>query len=423
MNLRFLHGADLHLDTPFSGLSALEPAVADVLRDASLAAWDNLVELAITRRVDFVVLAGDIYDGEDRGVRAQLRLVRGLQKLSARNIPTFIIHGNHDPLGGYSAIREWPALVRVFRGDQVERVPVQREGQDLAYVYGISYAQAAMRENLAVRFRRQGASGLHVGLLHCSVGPSGEHDTYAPCELADLERADMDYWALGHVHKHTVLPAKGCWVVYSGNTQGRSPKPSECGAKGVVIVEADSAGGVRSVTHEPVDAARFVHTVLDVSDLADMAALRAALEERVSQLRAEHAGRAVLVRASLCGTGPVHADLRGETAVPELVAELRHDCANLSPLVYWESVQDHTRANLDLERIAQRGDFLCDVLKRAQSLGQDQAALAELVQARWGDLKKIPARWTRELPPADEKMILEEATRLALEMLSEAEES
>ena len=397
--------------------------MASALRDASLAAWDNLVALAVARAVDFVVLAGDIYDGEDRGVRAQLRLARGLERLSAAGISTFIAHGNHDPLGGYSAIRQWPAGVHIFGSERVERRTIERDGRELAHVYGVSYSQPAVRENLAAGFSREGGGGLHVGVLHCNVGGSGEHDAYSPCELADLERAGMDYWALGHIHRQTTLPARGCWAVYSGNTQGRSPKPSECGPKGVMIVEADSAGGVRSAEHVPVDAARFVHDELDVADVADLSALRAALLERAAALRAEHDGRALVIRMTLAGAGPVHADVRRPGAMEELLAELRRECEAERPVLYWEGLLDRTRAALALDRIAERGDFSADVLAQARLLSRDPERLDELMQAHTAELKRIPARWTRDLPPADAQAILDGAMWLALEMLREGEKT
>jgi DNA repair exonuclease SbcCD nuclease subunit len=419
MTVRFLHASDLHLDTPFTGLSAVEPGVAAMLRDASLAAWDSLVELALARRVDFVVLAGDIYDGQHRGVRAQLRLVRGLERLTAAGVSTFIAHGNHDPLGGYSAIRNWPARVHVFGSERVERVTVQRDGRELAAVYGISYAQPAVRDNLAALFRREGDGGFHVGVLHCSVGGNGEHDAYSPCEVADLERAGMDYWGLGHIHRHTVLSTSGCVAVYSGNTQGRSVKSSECGPKGVMIVEANPAGDVRSMEHVAIDAARFVHEEFDASDVADLAALRTALLERAAALRAEHAGRPLVVRVTLIGAGPVHADLARPGATEDLLAELRRECEGERPVLYVESVRDRTRATMELDRIAERGDFAADVLAQARALSRDPERLDALLGAHGADLRRIPARWTRDLPPVDPQAILDQATWLAMEMLTQ----
>src|SRR6476646_5865043 len=117
---RFIHAADLHLDTPFATIGRVEPEIADRLRDASLEAFDGLVSLALDRQASFVVIAGDIYDCADRGVRAQLRFLRGVERLGDRGIPVFVAHGNHDPLDGWSAVRRVPDNLVVFGGEAVE---------------------------------------------------------------------------------------------------------------------------------------------------------------------------------------------------------------------------------------------------------------------------------------------------------------
>ena len=281
----FIHAADLHLDTPFEGVAGMSVAVAERLRDASLEAFDGMVRLAIDRRAAFVLLAGDLYDGAERGVRAQLRFLRGLGVLSAAGIPVFIVHGNHDPVGGWPGVREWPPGVTVFGSEQVEVVPVTRDGVVLARVYGISYGHREVTENLALRFRREEGPGLHIGLLHCNVGDDPAHGRYSPCALSDLERAGMDYWALGHVHKRQILREGGPWVVYPGNTQGRSPKPSERGAKGACVVLVEG-GEIRSVEHVDLDRVRFVALEVDVAGVADLGALRARLAAEVDALTA-----------------------------------------------------------------------------------------------------------------------------------------
>ena len=141
MRFCFIHAADLHLDTPFEGIGQVAPWVADALRDASLEAFDALIELACDRNAAFVVLAGDIYDGAERGIRAQLRFKKGLERLSDAGIWSFVVHGNHDPVTtGWSALRsEWPPLVRIFEPGTVGEVTVKKDGEPIATVRGISY--------------------------------------------------------------------------------------------------------------------------------------------------------------------------------------------------------------------------------------------------------------------------------------------
>src|SRR5438270_2398302 len=157
LKFRFVHAADLHLDTPFASIGRVAPEIADRLRDASLEAFDALVRMAIEREAAFAVFAGDIYDSADRGVRAQLRFIRGVERLGERGIPVFVAHGNHDPLDGWSAIRRPPDNLTVFGAETVEAYPVMQGGDVLAQVYGISYGRRDVTENLALRFQRHEA--------------------------------------------------------------------------------------------------------------------------------------------------------------------------------------------------------------------------------------------------------------------------
>lgn len=418
MRFRFLHAADLHLDTPFSGLGQTSPEIAERLRDASLDAFDALVELAIKRDVAFVLLAGDIYDGAERGVRAQLRFRRGLERLSQRGIPTLVVHGNHDPLDGWSAVRSWPERVHVF-GPEPETKEVHRDGQRLATVHGVSYPRREVSENLALRLaeraREGGGGGLRIGLLHCTVGTQTEHAPYSPCTLDELRAAGMDYWALGHIHRHQVLSERDPCVVYPGNLQGRSTKPSEQGAKGAVLVEADETG-ILGVEFVALDRARFVGLEVDVGELEDLAALHAALGAAANEAAAAHAGRGLLLRATLTGRGPLHADLRRPETLAELRRQLRDDAAAREPFVWWDAIEDATLAALDLDAIRARGDFAAEVLARADALAREPerrdaflAAALEPLHAR--------RRWTSDVELPTEQELLEAGAALAIELL------
>ncbi len=414
---RFIHAADLHLDTPFQGLAAEDSAAAGVLRDASLDAFDSLVGLAMDRQASFVVLGGDIYDGADRGVRAQMRFLRGLERLSQQGIEVFIVHGNHDPLSGWSAIRNWPAGVKVFPSDRVECCPVVRDGVTLAQVHGISYARQDTSENLALRFSRGEGVGLHVGLLHCNVGGNSQYERYAPCELADLLRAGMDYWALGHVHQREIL-CKSPYVVYPGNLQGRSPKPSECSPKGAMVVEAD-VDGVRNVEFVPLDRARFVQAEMDISAAADLPAVRRALEDRAGEVRQENDDRSVVLRMSLVGAGPVHAELRRAGALEDMLKDLREEYASSRPMLYWESLADQTRAELNLDAIRGRGDFAAEVLAFADELAADEKARQEFLEKHLRDMARVPAAWLKNADLLDSQAVIQQAAELAMDLLQE----
>ncbi|MCU0270105.1 MAG: DNA repair exonuclease [Acidimicrobiales bacterium] len=404
--LRFLHAADLHLDTPVSAVGGYPPAVAELLRDASLQAWDRLVETASARRVAFVLLAGDVYDGAERGLRAQRRFLAGLTRLSEEGIRSFVVHGNHDPVEeGWSAVARFPDLVRRFEPHEVGSEAFTVDGQPVV-VHGISYAVRHTTENLAARFPPATDGAFHVGLLHANVGgPASGHADYAPCTLADLRRVGYDYWALGHVHRAQVLHRGDPWVVYPGNLQGRSPKPSERGPKGAVVVEVD---GGRPRTPEPValDVVRFEELAVSIGD-HDVLSL---LDELTTRAAPEaHDGRAVVVRARVEGAGPLHAELLSADRRRDVLAELRQRGAEATSPVWWDRLEWRTRPARDLDDLRRRNDFVADLLTTTE--GGDEVwtgwidALPHEVRRLLGD----------DCPDPADPDIREQAIRLALD--------
>jgi exonuclease SbcD len=423
MGFRFIHAADLHLDTPFQGLARISGEMAALLRDASLDAFDSVVSAALANEVAFVLFAGDLYDGEQRGVRAQMRFLRGLELLAKHGIRAFIVHGNHDPLGGWSAIREWPDNVTVFGAAEVTEAPVEVGGVLVATVYGLSYGRREVTENLALRFPRgavrDGGKGLRIGLLHCSVGDQPEHSSYGPCSLADLSAAAIDYWALGHIHRSAVLKERNPWVVYPGNTQGRSAKPAELGAKGVMLVEVEGVD-VRSVEFVPTDSVRFLTLEVSLSELpdgADLAGLRSELVRRALCLRERDPRLALLLRAMVLGRGTQHADLAMPGARDELLRDLRDTFAGMEPPIWWEDLRDQTAAEIDLDVVRARDDFTSSLLARAEGLREDPLGSDRLRAAL---TPTAPVDLLRRCePPSQEetRQLLEAATLLAVEAL------
>lgn len=422
MRFRFVHAADLHLDAPCTGIGRTAPEVAEALRDASLQAWDALVDLALREQAAFVVLAGDVYDGAQAGIRAQLRFLQGLRRLSRAGIPTFVVHGNHDPLEGWSAIREWPPGVTVFGPERVEAVPVERDGRRLATVYGISYARREERRNLAALFHRQEAPGLHVAVLHASVGGHPGHEPYAPCSPDDLRAAGMDYWALGHVHRRQVVLGGRPWAVYPGNLQGRSPAPGESGPKGALVVECDDELGVLGEPRfVPLDRVRFLRVELDAGAAADLPGALAELERALDALQAEHAGRGLVVRARLVGRPAWYADaLRADPG--ELLRALREQLAGRQPFVWLDALELDLAPPLDRPRLRERGDFAAALLAEADALRADAGALAALVQALEAELRAGGrGAWLAPAGEPDAESLLRRAEERCLALLLDGE--
>ena len=298
--LRFVHAADLHLDSPFSGLRAIAPEeVSSTLRSATFDAYKNIVNLCIEERVDALLVAGDVYDGADRSLRAQLKFVEGLSRLHEAGIRSFICHGNHDPLDGWEARLDLPGGCVRF-GPQVTGEPVFPKDPRRATVYGMSYPQSEVRENLSPCFRDLPDGGFRIGLLHANVGGNTDHDSYALCSVADLEETGIDYWALGHVHTRAVLRGENPAIVYPGNTQGRHP--NELGERGVYLVEVDDSGRVE-LEFRAVDVVRWELRHVDIGGLSDQQRVLTAISEAAGSALEGAGGRPAVLRLVLNGRG------------------------------------------------------------------------------------------------------------------------
>jgi exonuclease SbcD len=182
---RFLHTGDLHLDSPVEGLSAEAPSeVLAILRGATTAAWGNVVGAAIEHQVDFVVIAGDVFEVASPTLLGQTRFRDGLERLADAGIPSFVVHGNHDPLDG----RSWapslgfPAAVRRFGTDAGESTPVLRDGREIARIHGRSYPRPAVTENFAAGMRVEAGAPFSIGLLPSSRAVPPNSSTL-PCGL------------------------------------------------------------------------------------------------------------------------------------------------------------------------------------------------------------------------------------------------
>jgi DNA repair exonuclease SbcCD nuclease subunit len=365
--IRFIHAADLHLDSPFKGLSSLPQAIRRAVRESTFAALNRLVETAVAEQADFVLFAGDIYDSADRSLRAQFRFQRAVETLREHGIGVYIVHGNHDPENGLQAALRWPEGTCVFPSGEAAPCAVFSDPArgDLAYIHGWSYPSSAVTENPLRRFGKPRKGALNIGLLHANVDGDPEHDNYAPCSRQELIAAGFDYWALGHVHGRRVLH-EDPYIVYPGNLQGRSVR--ETGAKGCYVVDASESGRL-SLRFVPTDALRWHQVAVSIEGLASEQELKDVLEERMRECEDAADGRPSLVRFQLEGRGPLHRRLRRSSMLAELTEELREaECVRAetdpdAPFVWIESVTVQTGQALDLARIASRHPFLGDLIR------------------------------------------------------------
>lgn len=292
-----MHAADLHLDSPLRGLDPDAPAAR--IRGATREALVNLVDLALQRQVAFVLLSGDLYDGDIKDVRTGHFLLEQLGRLERAGVGVFAIRGNHD--AEQVITRHLPFPGTMFRADKAHTHVL--DGLEVA-IHGQSFPTRAVHDNLVRNYPDPVDGHFNIGLLHTACG-SGEHANYAPCGPEDLVARGYDYWALGHVHGRQEV-ARDPWIVFPGNIQGRHV--NEEGAKGVTIVHVES-GRVRDVEHAAVDVLRWVKLQVDVTGLADMEAVHEAAAAAIRDALAAVEDRMLAVRLTLHGATPLHAAL------------------------------------------------------------------------------------------------------------------
>lgn len=377
----FIHTADLHLDSPFSGVRRVEGEMAELFGDATFRAFDNLVDLAIGRGVDFLVVAGDVYDAAERSLRAQLKFASGLEKLADAGIRSFVCHGNHDPLDGWSATLHWPDEVHIF-GPELESVVLRIAGENLVRVHGISYPHRNIDTSFGTGFKRLGPEPFQIGLLHCSVGSHPDHETCAPRRLEDLAAAGLDYWALGHVHTRRVL-MDGCpYVAYPGNIQGRHIR--EPGPRGCLLVKVGPRGELEA-GFEPVDAVRWFCPELQISDLETEGDLVQALERLCEQMSSEAGARPAVARITLCGRGPLHQVLHRNRVVEDLTERLRETGFEASPPLYIEKLRVQTNPEIEIDSRRKSADFVGETLRLIQRYREEPESLYQVIGALYED--------------------------------------
>lgn len=417
----FVHTADLHLDSPFVGIGKLPDEhghVVQTLREATFEAFEVVIDLCIDRQADFLLVAGDVYDGVDRSLRAQLRFRDGLKRLDERGIRAYVVHGNHDPLDGWSHALQMPEGVHVFK-DQLESVVFKKEDVPVARIHGISFPHRTIDKDFGKGMRREGDEPFQIGLFHCNAGGDPRHDPYAPRSVADLEEAKLDYWALGHVHERITLRASEPFIGYPGNTQGRHI--NESGPRGCLFVNVSANG---KLTEHPefvsTDRVRWESCRLDIAGMETIDDLLDAVEDQMEALDLESYGRATVARITVEGRGPLHRDLARPETLTVLEEETRSRGVQRTPFIWIERLELNTRPELDLKSRREGQDFLGDLLRLIDKVrsspeelnGLDEA-LKDLYQHRNG---------RRFLDPPDEQLLrelLEEAEIRCADLLAE----
>jgi DNA repair protein SbcD/Mre11 len=387
MAISFLHAADIHLDSPLKGLERYESAPVDRIRGATRRAFSRMINLAIEKRVDFVLIAGDLFDGDWRDYNTGLFLVKELSRLRDNKVRVVLIQGNHDAANKMTRALPLPESVRLLTHERPEVFVLDDLG---VAIHGQSFARAAVTDNLAAAYPDPIPGCLNIGLLHtCLAGAEG-HELYAPCTLEELRLRGYDYWALGHVHARQTLSSDPL-VAFSGNVQGRHAR--ETGPKGCLIATVSSSGCIEHVFHR-LDVVRWERARVDISELDTESDLFNHAAESLNGLLASDADpeRLLAVRLVLSGATDLHDRLLAD---PErVVAEIRSLATDCSQDRLWiEKVELHTRPR---QTITTPDGPIQELLEVLEQFRADSGSFQEVVE-ELADLKrKLPSDVSRD---------------------------
>lgn len=398
---QFLHAAELRLDAPFIGIGRMPTALSALLRDASLRAWEALVETAITRRVAAVLLSGGLCEGLERGVRAQLRLRQGLARLAEHGIAVFVAVGARDAPDGLTAVGGWPAGVVVFAPGTASSAALRRDGQHLATICGAGIAADEGPEAAARRLGRGDQAGPTIALLPSLVGRGG-------AAIDALRGAGIDYWALGGAADFAILHARDPWLVTPGTPQARAL--SDEGAHGAALVDVED-GAIARVSLEPLDRVRMASVRID--EAADLPALLRQLDEAAAGLRAAHPQHALVLGAVLGGRAGAARVLRQPDARAAALATLRRG-AERDP-VWWATLRIGAAGPL----AAATDDLAGEVARRRAAMSTDAERTMRFLQRQFEPLR---GTWTAALDPRDVDPLLDQAAGLAIDTLGSGED-
>lgn len=376
----FIHAADIHLDSPLRGLEGYADAPVEQIRQATRRAFDNLIDLAIEERVAFLLLAGDLYDGDWKDYHSGLFFIDRISRLRKEKIQVFLTSGNHDAASQITKALRLPDNVHLFSIKQPETVIIEELG---VAVHGQGYPSRVMTDNLVRNFPLARPHYLNIGLLHTSLTGRPGHEPYAPCTLDDLKARGYDYWALGHVHAREEV-SRSPWIVFPGNIQGRHI--NESGSKGATLVRVEE-GRISAVEHRDLDVLRWVNCRVDLTDCATVDLVIDAVRQAMEKEQSGAEGRPLALRLHLTGESQTHAELHRASAA--LTEEFRALSAGLGE-IWLEKVIFATRRPVALATELGAETPLTDLIRAIDRLNLEPVSLIELAPEIWNLQSKLP---------------------------------
>lgn len=385
----FLHAADIHLDSPLRGLEVYQDAPIEQIRGAARRAFDNLVELAIDEEVAFVLLAGDLYDGDWKDYNTGIYFVNRMGRLREAGIPVFMVAGNHDAASQITRVLHLPDNVTLFSHRKCETHILDRLG---VAIHGQSFPSRTVADDLTQHYPQGDPALFNIGLLHTSLNGRPGHETYAPCTLDALRSKGYQYWALGHVHQQEEI-AHDPWIVFPGNIQGRHIR--ETGVKGCTLVTI-SDGQVVAVEQRELDVLRWTLCRIDLGRCDNTESVIELIRKAFDDERGRANGRPLAIRLALEGTTPLHGRLHENSA--HWHEEFRAVAANFGDIWIEKILFNTHKEQQPVENFADDSP-LAVLQKSVEGLHFDTSRLLDLIPDFEQLRSKLPSDLLRDDDP------------------------
>ncbi|WP_102272350.1 metallophosphoesterase family protein [Cytobacillus massiliigabonensis] len=364
----FIHAADLHLDSPMVGLKHLPQNIFQKLQESTFESFSKIIDMAILKKVDFVIIAGDLYDASDRSIRAQVRFRKEMERLAEKNIAVYAVHGNHDHMMGNWAHLPMPENVHIFNHEP-EMLKFTNEGMTV-HLYGFSYPKRHVHTRMIDDYKKVHGADMHIGILHGHFEGSSEHGKYAPFRLSDLIEKEFDYWALGHIHKRAEL-SNDPPIIYPGNIQGRSRK--EKGRKGCYYVEWADHGTVYEFIE--TESVIWEEVVVDASSAISFHDVLMECKRAIEEIRMDEKG--MLLHLILDNVSLSSIELRG-IANGELLDILREEEKDEHAFVWISDLTYLEKTAWDRTELGQESEFFNELFMLSEQLDPLEESLSLL---------------------------------------------
>ena len=415
MSFKFMHAADIHLDSPLKGLEKYPGAPVAEVRGATRQAFIHLVNECIAQSVAFLLLVGDLYDRDWKDYNTGLFLLQQMARLKAVGIHVYIVRGNHDAENAMTKSLRSLDNMHVFSATKPETFTLDSPRVAL---HGQSYGKQDTQDDLSLKYPKPVPGAFNIGLLHTSAdGGSSEHATYAPCSVQGLIDRGYDYWALGHVHKRQVL-ASDPPIVFPGNLQGRHIR--ETGPKGATLVTVEN--GRPTLEHRDFDVMRWFARDVSVASARSASAAVDQVHEALAALRQVEGDKPLAVRVRLHGASAAHRELLAD--VDRWSNEVRG--TGLAD-IWVEKVLFETRSPIDVVAMRERATPLGELLRTLDADRHDPLALAALAEELKGLQEKFALVDEVDRPafdrPESVAAMLDDVEQLLIPLLLEGGES